>query len=648
MDGRRVTVTFTGFEPFWMRLMADELDRLHGDTLSCRWVPWPSTWGERLQFVLAMRSSDVAVRVGMPFEFSSETNALWLRWVSASRRTVGVNYWIGSDVRIYLERLAAGTTGARDAEAVAGLVHFAGADNLTEALRGAGVSARTVVVPSPEREAPPEPSALPAEFRVLSYWSDANFETNGGPSLIDAARRLPDVSFEVMGTTGAGVRAVPSNVSFLGKVDDVAACYERASVVVRAPVWDSVPSAVVEEGLLFARHVIYTFDFPHTVRVPFGDAGALADAIAALRDAHASGGLGPNLQGRAFIEDYGAAGPRWDAMATALLDASRGTGRRTRALLVGQAKWTRVLADGLSRHADVETDAIPIDTASDALRMLSPARFRRADVVVRVGFRPGAHTVRGRVFDTVFEMMRPAATPVVYYWLGTDVLNVRHDAEAGVDQRRFHEMAAAATHLADSDALRDDLAALGIQSTTAWLPAPNAPQEGDVAALPERFTVLTYVPDARSEFYDGPTLVEVARRLPEASFSVVGGTGGWAADAPGNVEFLGWRGDMPALYDASSALVRLVEHDSVSCMAVEALAHGRAVIYSREYPNAIRVPFGDVDALESALRKVMERAATGQPVVSPEAVAWARATAEPSACYGDIATVLRAAAGGRR
>ena len=315
------------------------------------------------------------------------------------------------------------------------------------------------------------------------------------------------------------------------------------------------------------------------------------------------------------------------------------------ALLVGQSKWTRVLAAGLNEHTDVNADAIPIDTASDALKLLSPARFRRADVIMRVGFRPGAHTIRGRVFDAIFDMMRPATTPVVYYWLGTDVLNARHDADAGIDQRRFRSMAAAATHLADSDALRDDLAALGVKATTAWLPAPNAPQEGEIVDLPEQFTVLTYVPNSRSAFYDGPTMIEVAKRLPDVRFRVAGGTGSWIDDAPANIEFLGWRHDMGELYDTSSVLVRLLEHDSVSCMAVEALAHGRPVIYSRDFPNAIHVEYQDADGLEAALRRLVETASRGEIAVTPDTVAWARTISEPRACYDEISNALHQIAG---
>jgi hypothetical protein len=185
---------------------------------------------------------------------------------------------------------------------------------------------------------------------------------------------------------------------------------------------------------------------------------------------------------------------------------------------------------------------------------------------------------------------------------------------------------------------------VGVEAATAWLPAPNAPQAGAVVPLPDRFAVLTYVPDTRPGFYGGPEILEVARRLPDAVFRIVGGTGSWLADpAPDNVEFLGWRDDMARLYDESSVLLRVVEHDSVSCMAVEALAHGRPVVYSRSFPYATEVTYGDADGLEQALRDV--RARGGVP---EEAVDWARRSAEPGTCFRTIASAITAAAGGAR
>lgn len=342
-------------------------------------------------------------------------------------------------------------------------------------------------------------------------------------------------------------------------------------------------------------------------------------------------------------------GRLWPPMMDSELHLGHGfpsRGSDLRVLLVGQARWARIIAAGLNEFTDIEADVIAIDAIRDALGLFSDRRFQRADLLVRVGFRPGAHTVRGMVFDAIFGMMRSLReTPLMYYWLGTDVQNHANEVGSGASQARFRRLAGSATHLADSVALRDELAALGVESTTAWLPAPNATQSGGVSPLPERFTVLSYVPDARYEFYDGPTLVKVAERMPEALFRIVGGSGSWLDDVPENVEFLGWRDDLDRLYAESTVLVRSLEHDSVSCMVVEALAHGRPVICSSVFPHAVRVKYGDPDSLEAVLRRTGEAAAAGGATVSSDVVSWARETADPSSCYGSIAEALHKAAG---
>jgi hypothetical protein len=316
-----------------------------------------------------------------------------------------------------------------------------------------------------------------------------------------------------------------------------------------------------------------------------------------------------------------------------------------KALVIGQARWTALVASGLNTFTDVEADSVAIRSFSDAIRMLSPSRFRTADVIVRVGFRPGAHTIRGRLFDAVFGMMHAGRrAPVVYYWLGTDVQNLARDARSEAGLSRFRAFSGAATHVADSDALREELAALGVPSTTAWLPAPNAPRDRAIVPMPDRFTVLSYVPDAQAAFYDGPTLLEVAKRMKHARFRFVSGSGSSTAEVPENVEFLGWREDMDRLYEESSVLVRSLEHDSVSCMAVEALAFGRPVVYSAHLPGTVHTTFGDASELESALRDIEARIERGDSLVTPETITWARNVADPTTCYQTIAEAIRRAA----
>jgi glycosyltransferase involved in cell wall biosynthesis len=241
-------------------------------------------------------------------------------------------------------------------------------------------------------------------------------------------------------------------------------------------------------------------------------------------------------------------------------------------------------------------------------------------------------------------MARKPRSHIGYYWVGTDVLNTSRDAAGGRDLRRFRAAAERGLHFADSDALRESLHALGVEAEVGWLPAPNAPSERSMAPLPEAFTVLTYVPDARADFYDGPTLAAVARELPQMRFRILAGQGAWLADKPDNIEFLGWQKEMPPFYEGSSCLVRLVEHDSVSCMVVEELAYGRPVIYSIPFPNAIHVAFQDASGLKNALEQLALAYRGGVVPEDSEGARWARSLADEERSYRAIGAMIQASA----
>jgi len=80
--------------------------------------------------------------------------------------------------------------------------------------------------------------------------------------------------------------------------------YAQAAVVVRIPRHDGFGNTVIE-GLLNARHVIYTHEVPFVRRVWPATAEALVVALRELQDAHAEGRLAPNLSGRTYaLEEF--------------------------------------------------------------------------------------------------------------------------------------------------------------------------------------------------------------------------------------------------------------------------------------------------------------------------------------------------------
>ena len=75
---RRNRITFVGFEQYWMEVAVEGFSRRYGAEFDCRWVLWPSDFAGRLRLIWVTLTSRLVIRMGMPFEFQSETNRAWL------------------------------------------------------------------------------------------------------------------------------------------------------------------------------------------------------------------------------------------------------------------------------------------------------------------------------------------------------------------------------------------------------------------------------------------------------------------------------------------------------------------------------------------------------------------------------------------
>ncbi|MFQ6171909.1 hypothetical protein ACK8HX_09905 [Oryzobacter sp. R7] len=292
-----------------------------------------------------------------------------------------------------------------------------------------------------------------------------------------------------------------------------------------------------------------------------------------------------------------------------------------RLVLIGQAAWVRSLAAGLT-DAGLPVEAVPLQSVRDALSVATWRRVARSRVLVRVGFRPGARTWRGRVFDAALAATKGRST-VACYWIGTDVLHLLEDVAAGARVAKWRSAAAVRHHLAGSEPLRRELAHVGVDAALVGFPWRTVDPPDVLPSMPPAVTVLTYVPDTRATFYGGPALVEAARRLPQVRFLVMGGSGSWCDRHPSNVEFLGWVDDPAPLYAGSSAVVRVVDHDSIGGTAVEGLMFGRRVLYSQPLDHAVLVQ-RTADSLVEALQALVEDHRAGRLVPDPAASRWAR------------------------
>lgn len=273
--------------------------------------------------------------------------------------------------------------------------------------------------------------------------------------------------------------------------------------------------------------------------------------------------------------------------------------------LIGQRYWVSKLEENLNQFGRSHLRVFGLPLNSRLLRDLQ--RPLAADIIVSVGFRPGARTWRGRAFDALWSTLRllnPGAVRV-FYWLGTDVLNTTKDFKSGKLRQRSYAKAKRDYHLADATWLVEELQRVDIEALPKTITIPEL-TVGETPDLPAVFSVLTYVPDRRYRFYGGESIYDAARKLPDIRFDVVGGSGGWVSKPLPNLVFHGWQSDMTSFHRNATVLVRLVQHDGTGLTAVEGLSLARHVIYSHPLPCTIPVAWGDTDALIKVLSGLLD------------------------------------------
>jgi hypothetical protein len=269
-------------------------------------------------------------------------------------------------------------------------------------------------------------------------------------------------------------------------------------------------------------------------------------------------------------------------------------------LILGQPYWAVRIARALNSNGpDVRAVFIP---QSRYARLLAAPPRSEPLVLMRAGYRVGATTVRGRLFDAYWSLLRRSLPHAVscHYWLGSDVLDTMNEANAGTLRWAALSSVRHDLHLADAPWLTSELEAVGLQAVTAHVPqSHHVPSE--IPPLPSEFRVLTYLPEQRFDFYGGDVLVEAARRLPNIRFDVVGAADESGRSAPANMRWHGWVEDMSEHYAQTAVVVRIPRHDGLGETVIEGLLNARHVVYTYEVPFVRRVWPATSDAVVAAL-----------------------------------------------
>lgn len=176
--------------------------------------------------------------------------------------------------------------------------HVACSSSLAEELRMLGIPAtelRLVVA-----EPPAVRAALPERFTVLAYCPGNTEHLYGVDIILDVARRLPHVHFDIIG--GCRPAGEYENVTYHGWVDNIVPAIDAATVILRPTRHDGMPLMVLE-ALARGRHVIWSRRLEGAITASTAD--EITPIIAAMNCSHRQKILQLNEPGvRAVAESF--------------------------------------------------------------------------------------------------------------------------------------------------------------------------------------------------------------------------------------------------------------------------------------------------------------------------------------------------------
>jgi glycosyltransferase involved in cell wall biosynthesis len=450
-----------------------------------------------------------------------------------------------------------------------GFVNFAVAPWLVDELRDLGIDAQ--YVPVAGISTGPPVADFPRDFRVLTYLPEPRRDFYGAPIVFAAARAMPDVHFDVVGA-GKPSPEAPPNVAFHGVVKDMASRIDGSVVLLRQPEHDG-KSMLVLEALARGRHVVWNYDFPYVRTARTVD--EVLERLRDLRARHAAGRLSLNHDGRTFVlNNFGrrdvAQGfqARLDSVVRCHPAAARPANR---VAISGLGLFCGEVAQH-ARTVAPQWETRMLRTSSRSEVLTSILTLMSCDVWYSIG-----SPVTDRWVHLVARLLHK---PRVIHWVGSDIASLTEHP-----QLRALLASPNVVHLAEVAWTAEQLRSFGFHPRIA--PLPPRHHQGLCLPLPEKFTIMLYVPRTRADFYGRRAFERLMQRLRgrPVRYVVVGG-GDIDAPADADVVNLGWRDNLYGVYKDVSLLIRYTPHDGLSLMVLEALSFGRHVLWTQHFPFA--------------------------------------------------------------
>ena len=189
----------------------------------------------------------------------------------------------------------------------------------------------------------------------------------------------------------------------------------------------------------------------------------------------------------------------------------------------------------------------------------------------------------------VIKKLRRFGKPVLYHWIGTDVYRFINDSFIKRFLKKNIINSSSVHNLVVSENLKTELEQFNLSSTI--IPLTKLKFIDDMPVLPEKFSVLSYVPKNRWDFYHGDIITELAEKMPDIDFHIL--ASGKENSGKPNLFFYDFVIDTIPFYKKCSVLLRITTHDGLPKMVLEALSYGRQVLWSEPFPHCFTVKNSD-------------------------------------------------------
>jgi len=250
-----------------------------------------------------------------------------------------------------------------------------------------------------------------------------------------------------------------------------------------------------------------------------------------------------------------------------------------------------------------EWDVIQLDLEKTRTRTGRFIKIVKTLLNSDIWYQIGGHIGKG----TIYKCAQVFKVPVVIHWVGTDVLKV---IEYFKNTKRL-PYTGNLIHWAGAPWLVEELKTVGIHSKFVPLPLKLLNTASEIGlSLPQNFTIMSYIPDTRPDFYGVEHIIHLAKDFPEIQFLIVGGKGSYIKDKPSNVRFLGWVNNIKEIFLKATVVIRLTKHDGYGGTIQEALSLGRHAIWSYPFPGVFQA--SDYFALKDHIKHLLELHYKGQ------------------------------------